>query len=70
MAESEVARLMQQIAAEYQAAQSALTGLAITSRHEFITRKMENLERCREQLSTLVGEEESAKLVAETLADL
>lgn len=70
MAESEVARLKRQIAEEYQAAQQALTGLAITSPHAFITARMENLERCRQKLCVLVGEQESAKIVAETVADL
>lgn len=70
MAESEVACLKRQIAEEYQAAQHALTGFAVTARHAFITARMENLERCRQQLCVLVGEQESAKIVAETVADL
>ena len=70
MAESEVARLRRQIAAEYQAATRGLTGLAITAQHAFITARMENLERCRQQLNVLVGEGESTRLFTETLADL
>lgn len=41
---SEVARLLAQISAEYEAAQRGLTGLAYgTSQHEFITARMENM---------------------------
>ncbi len=69
--QSEVARLKEQIACEYQAAQAGLSGLAAgTSQHAFITAKIENIERCREQLSTLIGSEEAARLVNETLISL
>lgn len=65
---SEVARLMQQIAAEYMAAQAGLSGLASgTSQHAFITARLENIGRCHEQVSTLVGSEQAARLLAETL---
>jgi hypothetical protein len=68
MAESEVARLTKQIADEYQAAQNALTGLALgTARHAFITARMEHIEGCRQKINRLVGEQEGIRLVAETL---
>ena len=68
MAESEVARLMRQIASEYMAAQAGMSGLAIgTAQHKFITARMENMGRCHEQLISLVGKEQATKLLAETL---
>ncbi|HLQ28612.1 MAG TPA: hypothetical protein VK140_05175 [Ktedonobacteraceae bacterium] len=64
---SEVARLLEQIELEYQAAQRALTGLAIVSRHAFITARMENMEAHHQALEQLVGEEEAIKLLLETI---
>jgi hypothetical protein len=72
MAESEVARLMQQIAVEYSSAQAGMSGLAIgTSQHAFITKRMENMQQYQEKLITLVGnEQEATKLVVQALKDL
>jgi flagellin-specific chaperone FliS len=72
MAQSEVAQLRQRLADEYQAAQWGLTGLAYgTSKHQFITAKMENMGKAFETLTQLVGSpEEAGKIVAETLKDL
>lgn len=68
---SEVARLLQQIEQEYQAAQYGLTGLAVgVSRHDFITARVENMNLCHKALTTLVGEEQATKMVAETLERL
>lgn len=54
---SEVARLLSQISAEYEAAQRGLTGLSYgTSQHEFITKRMENIQHLHVQLQTLVGD--------------
>ena len=65
---SEIARLMQQITQEYEAAQRALHGLAFgTSKHRFITARLENIGRCQQELQQLVGEQEAVKMVAETL---
>ena len=66
--QSDVARLLSQINAEYQAAQWGLSGLSQgSSTHEFITRRMENMEIVREELVELVGEEESVRLVVDQL---
>ena len=68
MAESEVARLMQQISAEYAAAKAGLCGLALgTAQHTFITTRLENIGRYQEQLGVLVGKEQAVKLVVETI---
>ena len=54
---SEVARLLAEIRAEYEAAQRGLSGLAQgTSQHEFITTRMENMGQIHTQLHALVGD--------------
>ncbi len=53
---SEIARLRQRIAQEYEAAMRGLSGLAAgTASHEFITRRMEQMGTCHETLKQLVG---------------
>ena len=65
---SEVARLMQQIELEYEAAQRGLYGFAAgTAKHEFITARMENIGHCHEKLKTLVGEEQAVVALAQAL---
>ena len=65
---SEVARIRRRIALEYEAAQRGLYGLAYgTGKHEFITAKMEQIGAHHEALKQLVGEQEAAKLLVETL---
>ncbi|MEO6888766.1 MAG: hypothetical protein ABI456_06200 [Ktedonobacteraceae bacterium] len=61
---SEVAQLRKQIEAEYIAAQRGLEGLAVTARHQFITARMENMDRYHRQLIELVGEEQAIQMVA------
>ena len=68
---SEIARLQQRIAEEYEAARHGLTGLASGSaRHHFITRRMEQMGTYQETLQRLVGEQEATRLMAETLETL
>jgi len=67
MSGSEVARLRQRIQEEYVAAQRALHAPAMVAKHEFITRRMENMQQAHAQLQILVGPDEAIKLVAETL---
>lgn len=65
---SEVARVLEQIELEYQAAHQALHGLAMgTAKHQFITNKMERMGKLHGQLKTLVGEEQAGKLLVETM---
>ena len=65
---SEVARLRQRIAEEYEAAQRGLTGLCLgTAKHAFITARMEQIGTCHEALKGLVGEGEAARIMTETL---
>jgi hypothetical protein len=61
---SEVARLLDQIREEYEAAMRGLSGLAQgTSRHSFITTRMENMGKLQTQLDELVGDNAIALVV-------
>lgn len=64
---SEVARLLESIRLSYKSAYLALHGPAIVAKHEFISKKMENMQQDHAQLQTIVGEHEAIRLVAETL---
>jgi len=67
---NEVVRIRRQIELEYEAAQRGLYGLALgTARHEFITAKMEQIGAHHEALKKLVGEQQAAKLLVETLEE-
>lgn len=66
--QSEVTRLRATIESEYQACQLALHGPAMVGRHAFITARQENIGKCFEELSEVVGsKEEAARILAETL---
>jgi hypothetical protein len=61
---SEVARLLNEIREEYEAAVHGLSGLAQgTSRHSFITARMENMGKLQTQLDELVGDNAIALVV-------
>jgi len=67
---SEVARLLSQISAEYEAARRGLTGLAYgVSQHEFITARMEHMGQLHTQLQSIVGDKAIA-LIADQLSTL
>ena len=68
---SEIARLRQRIAEEYEAAMRGLSGFACGSaKHQFITKRMERIGSYHETLQHLVGEREATRIVAETLETL
>jgi len=68
---SEIARLRQRIAEEYEAAMRGLSGLAYgTANHAFITSRMEQMGTYHETLQHLVGEQEATRMLAETLEAL
>lgn len=60
--QSEVARLREQIALEYEAAQRGLSGLAMTASHQFITAWMERMWEHLQELTKLVGADEACAL--------
>jgi hypothetical protein len=63
---SEVARIKRQIVAEYEAGQQALSGLSLgTARHDFITKRVENMSSMTMQLVALVGEAQAGQFLVE-----
>ena len=64
---SEIARLMQQITEEYEAAQRGIYGMAITAPHAFITARQENMGKLQEELQQEVGEQDAMALVVEAI---
>ena len=68
--QSEVARILEEISLEYEAAQRGLYGFAYgAAKHEFITARMENMGNLHSKLQDIVGES-AIELVAETLNQL
>jgi hypothetical protein len=66
--QSEVAQLRERIAREHQAAEWAVTGLAEGNlKHQFITRRMEQMGVHQERLASLIGEEASMAMVCSIL---
>ena len=64
--ESEIAYWRRQYNENYEAASCAqLNAFAITSPHEFITKRMENMSRATMELTKLVGNQETARLLSE-----
>jgi hypothetical protein len=60
MSGSEIARLLQQIREEEVSARRALSDPAITSKHQFITTRSENISRHVRTLAEMVGSENEA----------
>jgi hypothetical protein len=68
MSTSEIARILRQIEQEYQASKFGLEGLASgTARHDFISKKAENIGKCHEELVKIVGSEQAIAIVANTI---
>ncbi len=66
--QSEVARLLGQISAEYEAAQRGMGDFAYgASKHAFISARMEHMGRLHIELQSIVGESAIA-LIADTLS--
>ena len=66
MAESEVARLREQIELECQAMHLGLNGYAAVAKHQIIEHKYNTLGKYQEQLEALVGPKEAVSIVVET----
>lgn len=67
---SEVAQLLAQIDAAHHAAMQGLYGLAQgTARHDFITAKMEQMQRASEQLIETLGVEKAMPLIIKMMED-
>lgn len=65
--QSEVARLIQQLNAECEAARRAMHGYAETARHEAITRRMERMGALHEELREIVGDEEATEVLVKAM---
>jgi len=61
--QSEIARIREQLDAECEAARNGMYGYAETSKHEFITARMENMSKLHDELRELVGEEADKILI-------
>jgi len=60
---SEVAKLTQRINDEYESGKQAITGVAIAGRHDFISKRMENIYGYLQALRVTVGEEAAMQAV-------
>ncbi len=66
MCQSEVARLREQIEAEYLAMRFGLSGLAKgMATHQFIHARFKNIGTCCDRLETHVGEQEATRIISE-----
>ena len=67
---SELAQLLQEIDLQNEASYQALHGLAYgTSRHDFITRKMERIAALKAKLTPQVGEELAIQIMMQILEE-
>ncbi len=64
---SQVARCLREIVDQYSAAQRELSGYAETSKHAFITARMERMQASHEELINLIGSDAAIHMVAERL---
>ncbi len=65
---SEIARLREQIEAEYEAARLALYGLAQgTARHDIIQAHMANAQQYGQQLIETIGSDEALPIIVEAM---
>jgi hypothetical protein len=62
---SEVAKIREQIALEYQSLQFVFTGFSETAKHEFITQRQERIACCFEELQKHVTPEEAMQILIE-----
>ena len=65
MSESEVARIRQQIAKEYESAQFVFTGFTPHGKHEYYTDRMEKIALHFEELQKHMSAEEAMQILIE-----
>lgn len=64
--QSEVAQLRERLVAEYESGKRGLEGFSEgTARHQFITKRLENMQHCQERLIELVGEAQASTILVE-----
>jgi hypothetical protein len=67
---SEVARLLQQIEMEYEAAKRGLEGYAIVSKHEFITARYNQAGVYQNELAKVIGEKQASILAYDLYVEI
>ncbi len=60
---SEVARLREMIALEYQAANRMFTDFTPTGRHDYITKRQENIEACFKGLTQYMSPQDAVSII-------
>jgi len=71
VSQSEIARLLQEIEETFLAVQNAMTGFSSRgATHNFISKKMENMNGIRASLSKIVGPDQAMQLIAERLDNI
>jgi len=65
MSQSEVARIRQQIADEYQSVQRVFTDFTPTAKHEFLTKRNENIANHFEELQKHMPPEAAMQILIE-----
>ena len=68
--QSQVAQIRQRIEEEYIAAWRALHAPAMVAKHDFITKRMENVQHAHTELQTIVGADEATRLVVAILDNI
>ncbi len=68
--ESEVARLRERIALEYQAASRVFTDFTPTARHEYITKRQQNIEACYQDLKKHMSPEQAVVVIIQVENDV
>lgn len=65
MSASEIARIREQIALEYEAAKQVFEGFSATAAHAFITARQENIEACFVELTQYMSPADAMRIMAE-----
>jgi hypothetical protein len=64
---SDIARIKSQIAMEYEATQQLFTGFTSTARHDFITKRQENIGLYCQELMQYIPEQEAIAMLVEAM---
>src|SRR5947209_7433772 len=67
---SQVARLREQIALQYQAAYNALHAPTMTAPHAFINATLSSVQEHKEKLARMIGERQATELVIEVMEQM
>ena len=63
---SEIARIRELIALEYESAEQAIKGLSVASRHDFIAKRQQSIQGYVDDLAVIVGESEATRMACES----